>query len=205
MNKDILQNFAKLIGDLNEGNIGQIKSALSNSLDQVVKEQQRSNLINDNFGVLDDVFTKPQKKKINIKKTLFDTKGKLLIVMGKPYELQDSGEKKIPLFSLSNYTSASVPEDIRVPAARFENTLKKSFPTSKKFLVVHPGIPYVKSKDKFIYKTINEVVETGKRLYGIDKYVDVKENASAVINFNNLVDIFGDSVKTLCKTVNFCN
>lgn len=205
MDSEILNSFAKLIGELNGDNIEKKKSSLSNLLDQVVHEQQKGSVIRDNFSILDDVFTQKPVKNIKFKKSINDLKGKVLIVMGKPTVTQDTGKKKIPFFCLSYYTPLSVDEDIRDPIASFEESLENTYPTSKKFLVIHPEIPYVKSKGKFVYKTINSVVETGKRLYGLEKHLKVKENKSAVINFNNLLDVFDDRVNVLCKTVNLCN
>ena len=200
--KKLLSKFKEICSDAVEsGNIeGQIPAFLD--LVHVMKnEHDKLKRQNENYSVFDNVYCKEPESNTKYDKTLPENEGKIYVFFGKPYSISHKTGEKIEYFCLNYYNVFDTNKDSRrqSPVSDFEDTLLQTFPKAKAIFVYHTKDLKPKDKEKIKYRSYKDILETGKKMFGLEEEMYFKPQISSKENFNSLVSFLDDSTKKIDK------
>jgi len=202
---EVFQKFQEICSNLNENNVKEQKKVLSSLLDSVLLEQKENKRVEENYEVLDKIYCLNQKEQTKVKKKLPTDQGNITVFIGKPYLVEGGEQKKIEFFCLNKYNPATINVDSLKPTELMQQVMKSSFLKARNFLLIYPKGMKVSNKGKFVYKTYDEVIQAGKKLFGISKKINFEASKSSELNYNNLIEIFNDNISSVKKSFKYSN
>lgn len=150
-----------------------------------------------NYSIQNEIFQLEEKKNVKFKRVA-NEKDIELIVIGKPYNIENKGEY-MDVFSMKFYLPFKVAKNSINHTKNLESLLFNNFKDQKMFIIC-PKELETKNKELIHYKSYEDILDVGKKFFSnIDPNSSINVSKSSTENFNQIVEIFSDDISSIFK------